>query len=1230
MKNLKFIALSITGALALASCQQPVTPAPVNKAPVAAFTATPTKLVVAVSDASTDPDGIADIASYSWNWGDSTPASTGKTPAAHTYAAGTYTITLTVTDKGGLTNSTTQTVTATATDPNPNPNPDLLPPTTSITSTSKTPTSVTVNFSAAALAGTTLTKCVVTVGTVSKEVAITTNTFSGTATIDGLTAATSYLAKVECFATNGTKEFKGSTSVNVTTADAPVVPNPNGGGNNGVGNGAFDISTAAQIIKTANINKNNQFRFAVIDQKLTNGTITPLLYIRGTFDLSKDMTTLSAARGQTPMPNEGAGIEYYYSNTITNASNKISGKVDTTGGLFNQGQLYQLHARLRNADGSLVDKGSLLIVADNEGPEVPKIVPVSKLQSATLTSTYGNWVNGKFAQQLINASILEDRPQPTGNGSNNPQNAPEKPAAGFAALVYFAYNITGQDLGGDPGQYLPRDGSNNYDLSKAIPLGSVLNNANSIDNFKQDVLTAKKTKDSVLGDGRYVIFAVAFDNLGNANKIDFQDSYILGVDNTPPTGNITVVDRGPLDVNAVGAECTRVDTDAATNKAPSDVMIALPGYVSGCALVSASVSDQGVGFAGAVLSYPAAGTISAPGGLGGFEIRGYDSQSSVRLATTVWNVNSTAGLQVLRGQAADMLGNTGKIYSAPFVIDNRSPSVTMNMNSANGSNTFNAGQSVGVGAEANDNGVTFARTDLDTLNKKIADEVAASIAADKDPESATADSYANGNAGSLGVVSGPRAQNGTDLASLDNFTKNKNIAYYYGTSDLDFNPGTPKAYNNMLMQLSPAYVEDLRDDQIGGLFSSRANFNIPDPANGRGPAASYPLDVWGLAVDSAGNAGVAKRAVDVIQPSKGAANRPVIMDDLGQVEDGQTPGATYQGFTVLPRTSNGNVAQLTHDFADPLDPLATFGLSRLNVPNNRVVEYTNLGTGFYELRVQGGNNDGIKFNGNVNNTQGIGAVSFVYRLPDPINPKVGDTLFGVNPVKYWGIASLVYRTTNGGVYNAGNVPTSGLSYFFDSKSNCENATGVKCALLLSYANNEQRYINAANPVGNNNGTLFGSTLGESDFTDNANDSRGVIYKTFGGVSKPAYYPVIVAHGTTKLENIERKGRFFYNVPGWFGAQGDFSNGSFGAALTPNQRIWSIWNNISDAQKAPFVSVFSGSLKGFAIADDLGASNQNFSPSVGSATPAAPYYKQFAIGVVAFNNYGQADAQAKRE
>jgi PKD repeat protein len=81
----------------------------VNKSPIAAFTHVATNLNVDF-DASTsnDPDGT--IASYSWDFGDGSPAGSGVAPS-HSYTiGGFYDVTLTVTDDDGATNSTTQTI----------------------------------------------------------------------------------------------------------------------------------------------------------------------------------------------------------------------------------------------------------------------------------------------------------------------------------------------------------------------------------------------------------------------------------------------------------------------------------------------------------------------------------------------------------------------------------------------------------------------------------------------------------------------------------------------------------------------------------------------------------------------------------------------------------------------------------------------------------------------------------------------------------------------------------------------------------------------------------------------------------------------------------------------------------------------------------------------------------------------------------------------------------------
>ncbi|WP_284549728.1 PKD domain-containing protein [Aestuariimicrobium sp. T2.26MG-19.2B] len=102
--------------------------ATVNQPPTAAFTSTTDALKATLDGStSTDPDGNATIASYAWDFGDTTTG-TGIT-TSHTYTtAGTYQVKLTVTDNAGASNSITKAVTVTAPAVN-------QPPTAAFTST---------------------------------------------------------------------------------------------------------------------------------------------------------------------------------------------------------------------------------------------------------------------------------------------------------------------------------------------------------------------------------------------------------------------------------------------------------------------------------------------------------------------------------------------------------------------------------------------------------------------------------------------------------------------------------------------------------------------------------------------------------------------------------------------------------------------------------------------------------------------------------------------------------------------------------------------------------------------------------------------------------------------------------------------------------------------------------------------------------------------------------------
>jgi PKD repeat protein len=81
-----------------------------NTPPTADFTFTISDLKATFTDKSTDTEGP--ITAWAWNFGDGS-SSTAQNPIRTYAAGGTYTVTLTVTDQGGLTGSKTQSVTVT-------------------------------------------------------------------------------------------------------------------------------------------------------------------------------------------------------------------------------------------------------------------------------------------------------------------------------------------------------------------------------------------------------------------------------------------------------------------------------------------------------------------------------------------------------------------------------------------------------------------------------------------------------------------------------------------------------------------------------------------------------------------------------------------------------------------------------------------------------------------------------------------------------------------------------------------------------------------------------------------------------------------------------------------------------------------------------------------------------------------------------------------------------------
>ena len=86
-----------------------------NLRPIAGFTYDCTGLTCSFTDTSTDSDGT--VVSWSWDFGDGSGTSTVQNPSYTYAAAGTFNVTLTVTDNSGGTDFQTQPVTVTAGNP---------------------------------------------------------------------------------------------------------------------------------------------------------------------------------------------------------------------------------------------------------------------------------------------------------------------------------------------------------------------------------------------------------------------------------------------------------------------------------------------------------------------------------------------------------------------------------------------------------------------------------------------------------------------------------------------------------------------------------------------------------------------------------------------------------------------------------------------------------------------------------------------------------------------------------------------------------------------------------------------------------------------------------------------------------------------------------------------------------------------------------------------------------
>jgi hypothetical protein len=291
-----------------------------------------------------------------------------------------------------------------------------------------------------------------------------------------------------------------------------------------------------------------------------------------------------------------------------------------------------------------------IFVPDNLPPQLPDIVEVSKLSPAS-TAAKGNWVNGTFTQQLENLSSLVDNPTGT-----------TAPASGVRAIRYYADRT-------------PFDGT----FDRDILLGEALTSPYSI----------QVNTNQVLPDGTYRIFAVAVDQLGNESTGPLS-AYILNVDNTPPQVTLTARDRGPGDVNTTCGGGGNVD-----------LFPAEAGFISGCAVVSASARDTGVGFVVGTTQLIVSLGGGSPAGPVPFPnpIVAGPTPNDLVTGTGTVDYDAVNGPVTLTATISDELGNQGQA-TFQATVDNNRPQAPVITSPSLG--TYDAWSQVSFGANSSD------------------------------------------------------------------------------------------------------------------------------------------------------------------------------------------------------------------------------------------------------------------------------------------------------------------------------------------------------------------------------------------------------------------------------------------------------------------------------------------------------------------------------------------------
>lgn|GEM_PF-5183373 len=838
---------------------------------------------------------------------------------------------------------------------------------------SSTLNSVTVTFTVNAVSGTTLEKCDLTLGSKKQTLALGgVGTAVRTVTVGGLTSDTSYTLKLECTG----KDAQGRLAVGSLSADArtliePPAPPASEGGNKAPFDPTFDPTL--------------DYAWVTLEQITPAGNKETLRYLRGSFAVTDVLPE---------------GYDYFLTTTVSNPGNAITGRVNSS--LLAQGLPYTLIARGK-AGSSEAGKvtATFSFVPDNLGPQGADVQPkagsagngyLSNLSSA-LTSRYGNWVGGgarvgsfdpaaaRFTLRLGNTRRLEDAPVPSGASGANPGGGSPQYAVGTQLLRYYALPVSSGFVGSlDQALKAAADGP----LLLGERSSNDLSGDPALNNYPVTVQTLQGDSTplegvSQLGDGgsaaRYALYAVAYDRLGNPslNTSVRSSGYnaqgyplvLINVDNAPPVVTAPAIkDRGPLDVHARGEGCERVDTALSPLAAPSDVFPAEDGFTSGCALISASVSDAGVGFdsAGVVNTSGTLISLGAPssGFSSGRLALKITARGTAALASTTVNLNDLSGPQTFTlTNVSDLLGNVAEEKKGTTLVDNAEPrNLTLSVASSNLSNTYQSGQPLGLASSGEDSGSGL---------RQLGDVAPLSLWYGSNPSEASVPSSLRENPFQNALVS---------------------IA--------------PSDYANFTVPF-PAVQRVRSSGELEG-----------------------ELNVWTLGVDRAGNAGAEVEALTVrssIGSGLGGVGsglgplRPRLAPDVGSSEVG-TPKNPYAGFTVLNYNAGGVVPQGIRDELEP-GPLTLGGkLTEYGLlPSSGAGE-----TGLYRLTLP---DSDLRSSGDAFLDAQLASLSFLTRLADPISsvdPSKVVPVVQLNPATLWpNTAPADQNSARGGSYRY-NLP----------------------------------------------------------------------------------------------------------------------------------------------------------------------------------------------------------------